>query len=500
MENEDYIEEKQLRDHPKSLSKQQNKIILDYMEKCVCKINLENGDKATGTFCKIPFPDLYNLLPVLITNNHVLNENDILPEKNIHFTLNNDKKEHKISLKKRKTLTMIKPYDITIIEIKKYDGLDINSFLEIDTNIYKEKLKEIYTQKTIILIHYPKGGEVKYSLGVIRDISEINIQNFCDSEPGSSGGPLININNLKLIGIHKGGKDNNNYNLGTLIKHPIENFIKINKNCELKKNSVNNALNNNFENEMIIEYKLEGNLINKLFSNKIKIFGDNFVKNNEKNCKIIIDGKEYELCSIFKTNLFNLNQNRLIIKLIGLEKIKNMSSMFEGCESLLSLSNISNLNTINVINMSKMFSGCSSLKSLPNLSKWNTINVEDMSEMFKGCKILSYLEGISEWDTSNVTNMREMFSYCNFKYLPNLSKWNTNKVKDMSSIFLNCINLYYLPDLSNWNFDFEKNYEFYFKGCNSLATPPKPFKLIDFIEYNIEEQRRQMDYILRHVL
>ena len=28
---------------------------------------------------------------------------------------------------------------------------------------------------------------------------------------------------------------------------------------------------------------------------KIKIFGENFVKNNKNKCKIIIDGKKYEL-------------------------------------------------------------------------------------------------------------------------------------------------------------------------------------------------------------
>ena len=35
--------------------------------------------------------------------------------------------------------------------------------------------------------------------------------------------------------------------------------------------------------------------------------------------------------------------------------------------------------------MSSMFSGCNSLISLPDLSKWNTSNVENMSHMFSGC-------------------------------------------------------------------------------------------------------------------
>ena len=49
-----------------------------------------------------------------------------------------------------------------------------------------------------------------------------------------------------------------------------------------------------------------------------------------------------------------------------------MSSMFQG-----SLSNISQWNTSNVTNMSLMFHGCRTLISLPDISKWNTSKVTD---------------------------------------------------------------------------------------------------------------------------
>ena len=42
-------------------------------------------------------------------------------------------------------------------------------------------------------------------------------------------------------------------------------------------------------------------------------------------------------------------------------------------------------NTSNVTNMRSMFNGCESLSSLPDISKWNTSNVTDMSCMFDGC-------------------------------------------------------------------------------------------------------------------
>ena len=51
------------------------KKILFQMENCICKIYLKNIEKGTGFFCKIPFNN--NLLPVLTTNNHVLNGNNL---------------------------------------------------------------------------------------------------------------------------------------------------------------------------------------------------------------------------------------------------------------------------------------------------------------------------------------------------------------------------------------------------------------------------------------
>ena len=78
----------------------------------------------------------------------------------------------------------------------------------------------------------------------------------------------------------------------------------------------------------------------------------------------------------------------------------------------------------NVTNMSYMFFGCSSLISLPDISKWNTKNVRDMSMMFRGCSSLISLPDISKWDTKNVNDMSYIFSRCSsLKSLPDISKW-----------------------------------------------------------------------------
>ena len=66
----------------------------------------------------------------------------------------------------------------------------------------------------------------------------------------------------------------------------------------------------------------------------------------------------------------------------------------------------------NVTNMSGMFSGCSSLITLPVISKWNTKNVTNMNSMFRGCSSLISLPDISKWNTKNAININKIFDDC----------------------------------------------------------------------------------------
>ena len=164
--------------------------------------------------------------------------------------------------------------------------------------------------------------------------------------------------------------------------------------------------------------------INKEKGDEIKIFGSEFVENNKNICKMVIDNKKYEIAD--KYNIENYKYNRLNIKLMGIDKISDMSYMFDECSSLSSLTHISKWNTNNVEDMSYMFSGCSSLSSLPDISNWNTNNITNMSGIFNWCLSLSSLPDISKWNTNNVTNMSYLFSGCSsLLSLPDISKWNT---------------------------------------------------------------------------
>ena len=190
-----------------SLNKYQNKTIGDQMNNSVCRIDL--GLKTgTGFLCLIPYPNIANLLKVLITCNHVFNDIKIGNKIKVIF---NSKIEKEIILDKTRKLYTNGKYDITIIELKDNE-FDLNNYLKIDDELYKnEEFKE---NDQIYIIHYPKGIEVKYSIGPIISKDENIIKYKCETEEGSSGSPIFNLNNLSVIGIHCGYKGE--YNLGRI--------------------------------------------------------------------------------------------------------------------------------------------------------------------------------------------------------------------------------------------------------------------------------------------
>ena len=58
------------------------------------------------------------------------------------------------------------------------------------------------------------------SVGIIKYINKaiIVINHECQSDKGSSGGPILNLLNFKVIRIHKGCREHANLNVGTFFK------------------------------------------------------------------------------------------------------------------------------------------------------------------------------------------------------------------------------------------------------------------------------------------
>ena len=216
----EYKIHRKLKNHADSFDRRQLKKIFFQMENMICKIYPNSGSYGTGFFCKIPFPDYnsyQNSLKVLITNHHILNQKDISPGKNIKISINDEETFLSIDIDKdRLAYAFEKPVDATIIEIKPNDGINGDSFIELDDEVFDENKIQNYIQKTIYLLHYPKGNKVEYSPGKIKNIAidNYNIEHYCSSEEGSSGGPLINLANFKVIGVHKGAQiEKNSYNI-----------------------------------------------------------------------------------------------------------------------------------------------------------------------------------------------------------------------------------------------------------------------------------------------
>ena len=158
---DDYIKEVDLDDSPSILTLDQISQIQSQIHKSICDIKCKIAGHGTGFFCKVPFPDSFHLLPTLITNNHVLGENDIIEGIKINLSFNKKEIERTILIdNSRKTYTN-KDYDITFIELRAEDNLTEDQFLEIDDKINVDNFDEEYKKKDVYII----GNIQKLSYG-----------------------------------------------------------------------------------------------------------------------------------------------------------------------------------------------------------------------------------------------------------------------------------------------------------------------------------------------
>ena len=208
--------------------------ILEQMKFSVCKIlNVEN--KGTGFFCNIPLENKF--IKVLITNNHVIGDKDLFEGNSIKLSLNDDKIQIKIVLRSSRKMFTNKELDITFIEIIEEDLLKYINFLEIDEMIYIDEdfINEYYCKKQIYTLHYPKAECLNVSYGIFKEKKQEEIYHYCNTEEGSSGGPILSLKSLKVIGIHKACSKSLKINIGIFIKYAINLFIQF-----LKKQRQNN--------------------------------------------------------------------------------------------------------------------------------------------------------------------------------------------------------------------------------------------------------------------
>ena len=314
----------------------------------------KNRNWNLGTLLKLPIEkfkeEFCNKEDIKNNNNNIINQNNsyiknkenILKNKNEDIKVNNPKKENEFSL--------------------------FNQILQ--GNIYEDNKNKVDDKQLENQIN-------------LNDKNENNHQIKIEDNP--------NIENYENI-----NKQNNNEQIQNLIdlKNDIAMFDDINiidSNLLINNNNFNNNEQNIVDEITIIYSKANIKSNNFLDSLKFKIasaetfsenklFGEKFVKNNINNCKIIINGKQYNLSSYIKEE-YNEYIYYLELTLKGVSRIINMDNMFCGCLSLTAVPDIDKLNTKRVIYMSNIFSGCESLISLPDISKWNIKNVRNINDL-----------------------------------------------------------------------------------------------------------------------
>ena len=180
-------------------------------------------------------------------------------------------------------------------------------------------------------------------------------------------------------------------------------------------------------------------------------------------------------------NILSIDFTHLDISLIT-----DMSFLFKGCSSLISVNFNNNTNTTSLLNMNSMFSGCAQL-NLVDLSSFDTSLVTDMSSLFSGCNLLQTIIPLSldeknngnlryrllqekKFSTSSVKNMNSMFSGCNKIVVIDLSSFDTSKVTNMGGMFSGCSSIKSL-DVSNFNTGSVTSLNSMFSGCSSLSSP-----------------------------
>ena len=304
--------------------------ILEQMKKCVCKIK-KGKLKGSGFFAKLPYKSTFKY--VLITNKHILNKDDLKEGKILKVSINNEEEYKEIEMDGKRLILVDEERDLTIIELKEKDK--INNYLDIDERYNLNNIEERYKNESLYVLNYPKGKDVVVSYGLLNKMENEKLYHLCSTEGGSSGSPILSLDSLKLIGIHRGFSISNKCNIGLFIRYAIDEFNKIEKGIlikeliKLNENSINEikinpSINSNYHNKFdIMNYNSEikklhqmvayfyGNFSKEKFLKYSNIIKELFQKNKEF---IDLSDKDTFAISLFEEYFDN---NKIIYEGLG---------------------------------------------------------------------------------------------------------------------------------------------------------------------------------------
>ena len=273
--------------------------IVTHMKKSVCKIN-NFISNCTGFFCKKKVENNMEAI-MLITAFHGIKDS-----KKLNLLFNNEKETKVINLDDSRIVYKDEKLDIVIIEIKPSDKINY-TYLEIDEEYSTNQSVNNYNNKLVFILGYPYGNDCTFSFGKM-NVAETNnkkcIFHKCSSSTGSSGSPIILLENSKCIGIHLlGGILKNG---GNFLNSSVIDFINEYKNKYSSKTNENKLKDKQTYNNTDNQYN------NNLYDNNIKgkynqdINKDNNVNNQYNENQ---NNKNYQNNENINNNMNNPNIN-----------------------------------------------------------------------------------------------------------------------------------------------------------------------------------------------
>ena len=221
------------------------------VSKSICKIICKNGNKewtGTGFFMNIKYENKV-LLNCLLTNFHVINYH----ASNTLIKLEiKDKKAIPFNIRAKRIIKYFdKPIDITMIEIINEDEFQKDvDYLSYDLN-YINNGYNFYLNKEIFILQHPYGEEIHSATGKIIKINNFEFEHDAGTCRGSSGSPILLIENNCVIGIHKAKRKSNSNKIGTFIGKLFGEIV-IDTELEKRINNLKNEINDELKNENVI--------------------------------------------------------------------------------------------------------------------------------------------------------------------------------------------------------------------------------------------------------
>ena len=410
--------EKELKYSHKPITIDEVQTIMEQMKKYICKIKTKS-EIGTGFFCYIPMEN--KKIPVLITASHLISEKYIEEKKKINIILKDEKSSKdkfiKIIIDNKRKKYINPKYDITILEIIKED--DITDFLDLDEDLFSENSEISYESESIYTLQYPRGEKASVSFGILKSIENYDIIHLCSTEKGSSGSPILKLSSKKIIGMHKDCNSTYEFNRGTFLKEPLNEFIELYKNNITEENIIKIEDSIEFKNEIKLHLKVDNKDINKkiyfLGNDKSHIFeyskimendiSDILQELNQSNTILYINGKKHEYQTYFNPSKEG-NYNIILKTKID---IIDCSFMFYKCDYLTSI-DLSSFDSERVSKMQYMFYECTNLKNI-DFTSFKTENVTNMEFLLYGCKNIRDID-LSSFNVDNTKKTNLMFDGC----------------------------------------------------------------------------------------